>query len=116
MKGKFEQANEISWSSTLWFTGLSFASEKHLIQLDIQVRGLNSEEIRQELCKDLGFSAEDRLENICRVVEVAKILTDSDFVALASPISPLRRDRDLAREVHEQFCSWNLLACFIQFN
>jgi hypothetical protein len=49
--------------------------EKHLIKLGIQVKCLDSEEIRQDLCKDLDFSAKDRSESIRRVVAVAKILT-----------------------------------------
>lgn len=98
--------------ATLWFTGLSgagkttlsFALEKILIQLGIPAYGLDGDNVRHGLCKNLGFSADDRSENIRRVAEVSKLFADAGFVTLASFISPFRFDRDLARTIHEQVC------------
>lgn len=96
--------------ATLWFTGLSgagkttlsFALEKLLIELGIPAYGLDGDNVRHGLCNNLGFSAEDRSENIRRVAEVAKLFSDAGFVTLASFISPFRHDRDQARQIHEQ--------------
>ncbi|GMS86183.1 hypothetical protein PENTCL1PPCAC_8358, partial [Pristionchus entomophagus] len=94
---------------TIWFTGLSgagkttvsFALEKALTQMGIPCYGLDGDNIRHGLCKNLGFSIEDRLENIRRVSEVAKLFADSGMVTLASFISPVKADRDNAREIHK---------------
>jgi adenylylsulfate kinase len=58
---------------------------------------LDGDNIRHGLNKNLGFSAEDRTENIRRIGEVAKLFTDAGVIAIASFISPYRRDRDLVR-------------------
>jgi 3'-phosphoadenosine 5'-phosphosulfate synthase len=83
-------------------TTLSFALEKILIQLGIPAYGLDGDNVRHGLCQNLGFSSEDRSENIRRVAEVSKLFADAGFVTLASFISPFRHDRELARKVHEQ--------------
>ena len=57
--------------------------------------------MRHGLNKNLGFSAEDREENIRRIGEVAKLFADGGVITMASFISPYRRDRDLARKVHD---------------
>uniref|UniRef100_A0A914I8B7 Uncharacterized protein n=1 Tax=Globodera rostochiensis TaxID=31243 RepID=A0A914I8B7_GLORO len=95
---------------TLWFTGLSgagkttiaFALEKTLIQLGIPAYALDGDNIRHGLCKNLGFSAEERAENIRRVAEVAKLFSDMGMVVLASFISPFRAGREEARRVHSE--------------
>uniref|UniRef100_A0A1I7YET7 APS kinase n=1 Tax=Steinernema glaseri TaxID=37863 RepID=A0A1I7YET7_9BILA len=95
---------------TVWFTGLSgagkttiaFGVEKVLNEMGIHNYGLDGDNVRHGLCKNLGFSSEDRSENIRRVAEMAKILADSGTVALASFISPFKKGRDEAREIHKQ--------------
>ncbi|CAJ0579485.1 unnamed protein product, partial [Mesorhabditis spiculigera] len=94
---------------TIWFTGLSgagkttvaFALEKALTQLGLPCYGLDGDNVRHGLCKNLGFSMNDRSENIRRVAEVAKLMADAGMVCLASFISPFRSDREQARKIHE---------------
>ncbi|KAL3102296.1 hypothetical protein niasHS_003705 [Heterodera schachtii] len=95
---------------TLWFTGLSgagkttiaFALEKALVQLGVPAYALDGDNIRHGLCKNLGFSAEERAENIRRVAEVAKLFSDLGMVVLASFISPFRAGREEARRIHSK--------------
>jgi len=95
---------------TLWFTGLSAsgkstiasALEQHLVNSGIDCYRLDGDNIRFGLNKNLGFSAEDRAENIRRIGEVAKLFADSGCITLTSFISPYRKDRDLCRELHEK--------------
>ncbi|TMS39750.1 hypothetical protein L596_006231 [Steinernema carpocapsae] len=95
---------------TVWFTGLSgagkttisFAVEKKLLQIGVQTYGLDGDNVRHGLCKNLGFSAEDREENIRRVAEMAKLMADAGNVALASFISPYKKGRDEAKNVHKK--------------
>lgn len=95
---------------TVWLTGLS-ASGKSTIACAIEQallqRGLNSyrldgDNVRFGLNKDLGFSESDRNENIRRISEVAKLFTDSCCVTLTSFISPYRKERRVARDLHDQ--------------
>lgn len=96
--------------ATVWFTGLSAsgkstiasALEQHLVSLGTHCYRLDGDNIRFGLNKNLGFSAEDRAENIRRIGEVAKLFADSGCIALTSFISPYRKDRDLCRELHEK--------------
>ncbi|CAN6622386.1 adenylyl-sulfate kinase [Trichomonascus vanleenenianus] len=96
--------------ATLWFTGLSAsgkstiatALEQFLLQQKINSYRLDGDNIRFGLNKDLGFSEQDRNENIRRISEVAKLFADSTTIALTSFISPYRADRDQARELHEK--------------
>ncbi len=96
--------------ATLWFTGLSAsgkstiasALEQHLVNQGVHCYRLDGDNIRFGLNKNLGFSPEDRAENIRRIGEVAKLFADSGCVALTSFISPYRKDRDLCRELHEK--------------
>ena len=62
---------------------------------------LDGDNIRHGLNKNLGFSAEDRTENIRRIGEVAKLFADAGVIALTSFISPYRADRDAARKLHD---------------
>ncbi|CAD5227393.1 unnamed protein product [Bursaphelenchus xylophilus] len=95
---------------TLWFTGLSgagkttlsFALEKILVQLGIPAYGLDGDNVRHGLCKNLGFQKEERAENIRRVAELSKLCADMGMVMLASFISPYRVDRDNARSIHDK--------------
>jgi adenylylsulfate kinase len=93
----------------LWFTGLS-ASGKSTLALAVEEklfeRGhlcfvLDGDNIRHGLNKNLGFSPEDREENIRRIGEVGKLFADSGVIAMTAFISPYRGDRDKARELLE---------------
>jgi len=92
---------------TLWFTGLSGSGKstvaKHLERALLgQGRGvtvLDGDNIRHGLNKDLGFSAEDRRENIRRIAEVARLFNDAGLIVLTAFISPYREDRAHARAI-----------------
>ena len=94
-------------SKVLWFTGLSGsgkstlanASEMILHKMGLQTYILDGDNVRMGLNKDLGFSAEDRTENIRRITEVAKLFADAGIIVLTAFISPYREDRDKAREI-----------------
>lgn len=91
----------------LWFTGLSGAGKSTLAaqvqqalhNRQIRTIALDGDVLRRHLCKDLGFSPEDRRENIRRVGEVAKLFVDAGLVVLASFISPYESDRQQARRL-----------------
>ena len=95
--------------ATLWFTGLSgsgkstiaVALEQALYQRGVLVYRLDGDNIRLGINKNLGFSAEDRAENIRRVGEVSKLFVDSGVILLSSFISPYLVDRQIVRELHE---------------
>ena len=90
---------------TVWLTGLSAADkstiacllEKMLLDRGRYAYRLDGDNIRHGLSRNLGFSAEDRAENIRRIGEVARLFTDAGVITLASFISPYRRDRDAVR-------------------
>eukprot|EP00088_Acartia_fossae_P007768 TRINITY_DN13642_c0_g1_i2.p1 TRINITY_DN13642_c0_g1~~TRINITY_DN13642_c0_g1_i2.p1 ORF type:complete len:650 (-),score=152.78 TRINITY_DN13642_c0_g1_i2:219-2114(-) len=94
---------------TVWFTGLSgagkttisFALEAYLISRGITAYGLDGDNIRTGLNKNLGFSPEDREENIRRVAEVGKLFADSGSIALCAFVSPYKKDREMARSLHQ---------------
>ena len=94
--------------ATVWFTGLSasgkstiaMALEQVLIQRGFHAYCLDGDNVRHGLNKNLGFSAEDRAENIRRIGEVSKLFADSGLIALNSFISPYTADRDQARKIH----------------
>eukprot|EP00793_Prasinoderma_coloniale_P004393 PRCOL_00000153-RA len=89
----------------LWFTGLSGSGKSTLaytVEHALANRGklayvLDGDNIRHGLCKNLGFSAEDREENIRRIGEVSKLYADTGVITLVSFISPYRGDRDAVR-------------------
>jgi bifunctional enzyme CysN/CysC len=91
----------------VWLTGLSGsgkstlarALETNLFNRHMQVYVLDGDNVRHGLNKDLGFSAQDRVENIRRVAEVAKLMADAGFIVITSLISPYRVDRSRARDV-----------------
>ena len=89
----------------MWFTGLSGAGkstianlvEKRLHTAGVHTTMLDGDNVRHGLNKDLGFTEEDRVENIRRVAEVAKLMVDAGLVVLVSFISPFRAERRMAR-------------------
>ena len=93
--------------AVLWFTGLSGAGKStiaNLVETKLHARGvhtalLDGDNVRHGLNKDLGFTAADRVENIRRIGEVARLMTDAGLIVLASFISPFRAERRLAREI-----------------
>ncbi|SDW03503.1 adenylyl-sulfate kinase [Nitrosomonas communis] len=94
-------------STVLWFTGLSGAGKStlaHAVEEELHHQGcrtfvLDGDNVRHGLCSDLGFSAEDRTENIRRIAETAKLLTEAGVIAMTAFISPFRSDRERARSL-----------------
>jgi adenylylsulfate kinase len=97
-------------SLILWFTGLPSSGkstianelEKKLITLGIRTYILDGDNVRMGLCKDLGFSEEDRGENIRRIGEVSKLFIDAGCIVLSAFVSPYIKDRDAVRELVEE--------------
>jgi len=110
---------------TLWLTGLSgsgkstvaVAAEHALVERGRLSYVLDGDNVRHGLNKNLGFSPDDRTENIRRIAEVAKLFTDAGVIVLTSFISPYRADRDAARAIFgegdfvEVFVSTSLETC-----
>jgi bifunctional enzyme CysN/CysC len=94
-------------AAVLWFTGLSGAGKStiaNLVEAGLHARGvhtalLDGDNVRHGLNKDLGFTESDRVENIRRIGEVAKLMTDAGLVVLCSFISPFRAERRMIREL-----------------
>ncbi|XP_039559615.1 bifunctional 3'-phosphoadenosine 5'-phosphosulfate synthase 2 [Passer montanus] len=94
---------------TVWLTGLSgagkttigFALEEYLVAHGIPCYSLDGDNVRHGLNKNLGFSAQDREENIRRIAEVARLFADAGLVCITSFISPFTKDRLNARKIHE---------------
>ena len=95
---------------TIWFTGLSGAGKSTVaVALERALFGhgklsyrLDGDNVRLGINKNLGFSEEDRAENIRRIGEVAKLFGDAGVIALSSFISPYKTDREQVRELHEK--------------
>lgn len=112
-------------SVILWFTGLSGAGKStlaHAVEEELHQRGsrtfvLDGDNVRHGLCSDLGFSAKDRVENIRRIGEMAKLFIEAGVIALTAFISPFRSDRERVRSLvpHgdflEIFCQCALDVC-----
>ncbi len=89
----------------IWFTGFSGsgkstvagALEHALHELGVHTYLLDGDNVRHGLCKDLGFSDQDRIENIRRVGETAKLMVDAGLVVLTAFISPFRAEREMVR-------------------
>ena len=96
-------------SAILWFTGLSgsgkstisVALEKALFERGLNTYRLDGDNVRHGLNNNLGFSPEDRQENIRRIAEVSKLMVDAGLITLTAFISPYKADRDRAREIVE---------------
>ncbi len=96
-------------SAILWFTGLSASGKSTLsqhVERELFARGcqtyiLDGDNVRFGLSSDLGFSPEDRTENIRRIGEVAKLMLDAGVIVLTAFISPYRTDRDMNRALVE---------------
>jgi adenylylsulfate kinase len=96
---------------TVWFTGLSGAGktticryvQMELTTRDLEVEVLDGDIVRTNLCKDLGFSAADRKENIRRIAHVAQLLTHHGKIVLVAAISPYRSSREEARSIVGNF-------------
>jgi len=112
-------------SVALWLTGLSGAGKTSIaygVEVALAERGIHSyvldgDNVRQGLCSDLGFSDEDREENIRRIGELARLFVDAGLVVITAFISPFRRDRDKARalfgdgEFFEIYLKCDLATC-----
>lgn len=93
--------------AVVWFTGLSGsgkstladAVEQRLFQSGVNTFLLDGDNVRHGLCRDLGFSDDDRKENIRRVGEVAKLMADAGLLVLTAFISPHRSERQMVREL-----------------
>ena len=112
-------------SVVLWFTGLSGsgkstlagALENELFRRGLRTYLLDGDNVRHGLCSDLGFTPQDRQENLRRVGEVAKLMVDAGLIVLAAFVSPYRAERDAIRarfadgEFIEVFVDTPLAAC-----
>lgn len=95
--------------SIIWFTGLSGAGKStlaHAVEEELYQRGchtfvLDGDNVRHGLCGDLGFSSEDRVENIRRIGEMAKLFMEAGVIVLTAFISPYRADRERVRGMVE---------------
>lgn len=94
-------------SVTVWLTGLSGAGKSTIaFELERRLVGdghlafvLDGDNVRHGLSRDLGFSHEDRSENIRRIAEVARLFNDAGVIVIAAFISPYREDREMARKI-----------------
>lgn len=94
-------------SFVIWFTGLSGAGKSTLaeaLEIALHEKGVNTflldgDNVRHGLNKDLGFSPEDRSENIRRISEVAKLLVEAGVIVIATFISPYQKDRENAKSI-----------------
>jgi adenylylsulfate kinase len=94
-------------SAILWFTGLSgsgkstlaHAVEDYLHNMGISTFVLDGDNVRHGLCSDLGFSDDDRIENIRRISELAKLMIEAGVITLTAFISPFKSDRNSARNL-----------------
>ncbi len=112
-------------SVIVWFTGLSGAGkstvahalEDRLHKNKIRTFVLDGDNVRRDLCKDLGFSDDDRTENIRRIGEVSKLMMEAGVIVLTAFISPFIKDRQIVRELAakgefiEVYCDASLDVC-----
>jgi len=112
-------------SLVLWFTGLSGAGkstlahalEEHLYQMKCRTYVFDGDNVRHGLCGDLGFSDDDRTENIRRVGEMAKLTMDAGLITLTAFISPIGKDRERVKKLFdvgefiEVYCKCSLNVC-----
>ncbi len=112
--GKLSKEDRVNFvgqkGAVVWFTGLSGSGkstvavevEHALVENGINAYVLDGDNIRHGLNKNLGFSPEDREENIRRIGEVAKLFSEANVVVLTAFISPYKKDREIARELLPQ--------------
>lgn len=108
--GSVARGERPSAGATVWLTGLSgsgkstvaMACERALVDAGRPAYVLDGDNVRHGLNADLGFSAEDRAENVRRVGHVARLMADAGVVALVPLISPYRADRDAVRALHAE--------------
>jgi adenylylsulfate kinase len=119
------QEDERNHGVCYWLTGLPGAGKTtiaHRSASELRARGhrvfiLDGDELRRGLNSNLGFSREDRAENVRRIGEVARLMADTDLIVFVSAISPYRADRDAAMEAvgrhrcFEVFISTDLQTC-----
>ena len=102
-------AQKLQKPGLLWFTGLSGSGkstianlvEKRLLDLGRHTYTLDGDNVRHGLNRDLGFTKEDRVENIRRIGEVSRLMVDAGLITMASFISPYRAERQMARDLLE---------------
>jgi len=93
--------------AVLWFTGLSASGKStiaHFVEKELHQKGCSTyvfdgDNVRHGLCSDLGFAAQDRVENIRRIGEMAKLFVDAGIIAITAFISPYREDRQGVRDL-----------------
>jgi len=112
-------------SINLWFTGLSGSGKStiaHAVEERLHLMGcrtyvFDGDNVRHGLCSDLGFSLEDRRENLRRIAEMIELFLDSGVISLTAFISPLKTDRDMVKKIigHENlieiYCDCPLETC-----
>ena len=112
-------------SINLWFTGLSGSGKStlaHAVEERLHLMGcrtyvFDGDNVRHGLCKDLGFSLEDRSENMRRIAEMISLFLDSGIISLTAFISPLKTDREKVKEIIgeenliEVYCNCSLEIC-----
>ncbi len=126
MVSQFNRQQQAGHKSViLWFTGLSGAGkstiahavEKALFDMGCRTFVFDGDNVRHGLCADLGFSANDRQENIRRIGEMSKLFLEAGVIALTAFISPFQQDRDRVRKLvnHDEFieiyCKASLSVC-----
>ena len=122
---RMQEARNGHRSFVFWFTGLSgagkstiaYALEHELFKRGMSVAVLDGDNIRHGLCSDLGFSKEDRNENLRRIGETAKLFVEAGTIVLAAFVSPYREDRERVRsrmphgDFFEVYCKCDLDIC-----
>jgi len=112
-------------SMNIWFTGysgsgkstLAHALEKRLYEMQCRTFVFDGDNVRHGLCKDLGFSNEERRENIRRITEMVKLFLDAGLIALTAFIAPFNKDREIiklrlgAQNYIEVFCDCPIEIC-----
>ena len=101
------ESSNMHKGGVFWLCGLSGSGkstlalllEKYLFEKNIQSLVIDGDDVRSGLCQDLGFSIEDRKENVRRVSETAKLMTRNGFVVIVSLISPTKEMREYAKEI-----------------
>ena len=122
-RARREQKNGHS-GGLFWFTGLSGAGKStlaHAVEEQLYQKGFNTyvldgDNVRHGLCADLGFSDDDRKENIRRISHLANLFVQAGIIVLTAFISPFRADRENARKIagvdfHEIYCNCSLEVC-----